>query len=79
MCSTQSWVRLRRDSGPPAGLAVWGPAQAAGAGPLGELLEEVTTGYCRARECYQPRYSLEVRDGQIFIELPAKRGPDPPD
>ena len=40
---------------------------------------EVTTGYCGARERYQPRYSLEVRDGQIFLELPAKRGPDPSD
>ena len=40
---------------------------------------EVTTGYCKARERYQPRYSLEVRDGQIFIELPAKRGPDTPE
>ena len=39
---------------------------------------EVTTGYCQARERYQPRYSLEVRDDQIFIELPAKRGPDTP-
>ena len=28
-----------------------------------------------SEERYQPRYSLEVRDGQIFIELPAKRGP----
>ena len=27
---------------------------------------EVTTGFCKARERYQPRYSLEVRDGQIF-------------
>ncbi len=40
---------------------------------------EVTTGYCAARERYQPHYALEVRDGQIFIELPAKRGPDTPD
>ena len=39
---------------------------------------DVTTGYCRVRERYQPRYSLEVRDGEIFIELPAKRGPDTP-
>ena len=36
---------------------------------------EITTGYCRARGRCQPRYSLEVRDGQIFIELPAERGP----
>ncbi|MCY4174868.1 MAG: Rieske 2Fe-2S domain-containing protein [Acidimicrobiaceae bacterium] len=35
---------------------------------------EVTTGYCRARDRHQPRYSLELRDGKIFVELPAKRG-----
>lgn len=37
---------------------------------------ELTTGYCQARDRYQPRYSLEVQDGHIYIELPAKRGPD---
>ena len=40
---------------------------------------EVTTGYCQARERYQPRYSLEVRDGRILLELPAKRGPGTPE
>ncbi len=38
---------------------------------------EVETGYCKARQRYQPRYPLAVRDGQILIELPARRGPDP--
>jgi len=35
---------------------------------------EITTGYCVARERYQPRYSLELLDGKILVELPAKRG-----
>jgi len=37
---------------------------------------EITTGYCSARNRYQPRYALEARDGRILVELPAKRGPD---
>ncbi len=35
---------------------------------------EITTGYCKIRERYQPRYALKTQDGQIHIELPAKRG-----
>lgn len=37
---------------------------------------EVTTGYCAARERYQPRYEVDVRDGRVHLELPAKTGAD---
>ena len=36
---------------------------------------DITTGYCSTRDRYQPRYALEVQDGRIRVELPAKRGP----
>ena len=37
---------------------------------------EITTGYCTARDRYQPRYNLEVAAGRIQVEFPARRGPD---
>ncbi len=36
---------------------------------------EIATGYCAARDRYQPRYNLEVADGRIRVEFPARRGP----
>ena len=36
---------------------------------------EITTGYCAARDRYQPRYNLEAADGRIRVEFPARRGP----
>ncbi len=38
---------------------------------------ELSTGYCKTRDRYQPHYSLDIREGQIFIKLPAQRGPSP--
>jgi nitrite reductase/ring-hydroxylating ferredoxin subunit len=34
---------------------------------------DITTGYCAARERYQPRYEVEVRDDRIHVEFPPKR------
>ena len=34
---------------------------------------DITTGYCAARERYQPRYEVELRDGMIWVEFPSKK------
>lgn len=35
---------------------------------------DITTGFCAARERYQPRYGIDLRDGMIHVEFPPTRG-----
>ena len=34
---------------------------------------DITTGYCTARERYQPSYGVEVRDEGVWVEFPSRR------
>ncbi len=34
---------------------------------------DINTGFCAARERYQPRYEVEIRDSTIWVEFPSKR------
>lgn len=39
---------------------------------------DLATGYCAARDRYQPTYAVEVRDGRVFVDVSAPRPTDTP-